>query len=98
MRTFVPAHTMVYESGGFLRKPLDSSAPARFVVLSLGLVAGSAQSQILQNLVRAITGDKASPADIAAVRREVQGAVQSALSAPYAIQPSVRRDIERAIG
>jgi lipid-binding SYLF domain-containing protein len=68
------------------------------LAIALGLVAGSAQSQILQNLENAITGDKASPADIAAARQEVQGAVQSALSALYAIQPSARRDIERASG
>jgi lipid-binding SYLF domain-containing protein len=68
------------------------------MAIALGLAAGSAQSQILQNLENAITGDKASPADISAARQEVQAAVQSALSALYAIQPSARRDIERASG
>jgi len=68
------------------------------LAIVLGLAAGSAQSQILQNLENAITGDKASPADISAARQEVQGAVQSALSALYAIQPGARRDIERASG
>ena len=41
---------------------------------------------------------KPSQADISAARQEVQGAAQSALSALYAIQPSARRDIERAVG
>ena len=66
------------------------------LAIALGLAVGPAHSQILQNLENAITGNKPSQADIAAARQEVQDAAQSALSALYAIQPSARRDIERA--
>jgi lipid-binding SYLF domain-containing protein len=55
-------------------------------------------SQILQNLENAITGERPSQADIAAAQQEVQAAAQSALTALYAMQPSARRDIERAVG
>jgi len=68
------------------------------LVIALGLAAGSAHSQILQNLENAITGERPSQADISAARQEVQAATQSALSALYAIQPNARRDIERAAG
>jgi lipid-binding SYLF domain-containing protein len=68
------------------------------LVIALGSAAGSADSQILQNLENAITGNTPSQADISAARQEVQSASQSALSALYAIQPSARRDIERAAG
>ncbi len=69
------------------------------LVIALGSAAGSADSQILQNLENAITGNKPSQADISAARQEVlESASQSALSALYAIQPSARRDIERAAG
>jgi lipid-binding SYLF domain-containing protein len=68
------------------------------LAIALGLAAGPTHSQILENLENAITGNKPSQADIAAARQEVQDAVQSALSALYAIQPSARRDIERATG
>jgi lipid-binding SYLF domain-containing protein len=68
------------------------------LAIALGLAAGSAHSQILQNLENAITGNQPSQADIAAARQEVQDAAQGALSALYAMQPSARRDIERAAG
>ena len=68
------------------------------LTFGLGLTAGSAHSQILQNLENAITGERPSQADIAAARQEVQAAAQSALTALYAMQPSARRDIERAVG
>jgi lipid-binding SYLF domain-containing protein len=68
------------------------------LAIALALAAGSAHSQILQNLESAITGDKPSQADISAARQEVQAAAQSALSALYAIQPAARREIERAVG
>ena len=68
------------------------------VAIALGLAAGPADSQILQNLENAVTGNQPSQADIAAARQEVQDAAQSALSALYAMQPSARRDIERAAG
>ena len=42
------------------------------LAIALGLAAGSAHSQILQNLENAITGDKPSQADISAARQEVQ--------------------------
>jgi lipid-binding SYLF domain-containing protein len=68
------------------------------LAIVLSLAAGSAHSQILQNLENAITGNTPSQADIAAARQEVQGASQNALSALYAMQPGARRDIERAAG
>ena len=68
------------------------------LTFALGLTAGSAHSQILQNLENAITGERPSQADIAAARQEVQAAAQSALTALYAMQPSAHRDIERAVG
>ena len=68
------------------------------LAIALGAAAAPAHSQILQNLENAIAGNKPSQADIAAARQEVQDAAQSALSALYAIQPSARRDIERAVG
>jgi lipid-binding SYLF domain-containing protein len=68
------------------------------LTLGLGLTAGCAHSQILQNLENAITGERPSQADIAAAQQEVQAAAQSALTALYAMQPSARRDIERAVG
>ena len=43
----------------------------------LGLTAGSAHSQILQNLENAITGERPSQADIAAAREEVQAAARA---------------------
>jgi lipid-binding SYLF domain-containing protein len=74
-------------------KPMLASA-----AIALGLAAGSAHAQILQNLENAITGNRPSQADIAAARQEVQGAAQSALAALYALQPGARGDIERAAG
>jgi lipid-binding SYLF domain-containing protein len=68
------------------------------IAIALGLAAGTAHSQILQNLENAITGNKPSQADIAAARQEVQDASRSALSALYAVQPSARGAIERAAG
>jgi lipid-binding SYLF domain-containing protein len=68
------------------------------LALTFGLTAGSAQSQILQDLGNAITGNKPSQSDISAARQEVQDAAQNALSALYAMQPGARRDIERAAG
>ena len=68
------------------------------LAIALGLAAGSAHSQILQNLENAITGNQPSQADIAAARQEVQDAAQGALSALYAMQPNARREIERAVG
>ena len=68
------------------------------LAIALGLAAGSAHSQILQNLENAITGNQPSQADIAAARQEVQDAAQGALSALYAMQPNARREIERAAG
>jgi len=68
------------------------------LAIALGMATGSAHSQILQNLENAITGNKPSQADIAAARQEVQAAAQSALSALYAIRPSARGNIERAVG
>lgn len=68
------------------------------LAIALGLAAGSAHAQILQNLENAITGNKPSQADISADRQEVQTAPQGALSSLYAIQPGARRDIERAAG
>ena len=68
------------------------------LTFGLGLAAGSAHSQILQNLENAITGERPSQADLAAARQEVQAAAQSALTSLYAMQPSARRDIERAVG
>jgi lipid-binding SYLF domain-containing protein len=68
------------------------------LTFGLGLTAGCAHSQILQNLENAITGERPSQADIAAAQQEVQAAAQSALTALYAMQPSARRDIERAVG
>ena len=68
------------------------------LAIALAFAAGSAHSQILQNLENAITGEKPSQADIAAARQEVQGAAQSALAALYALQPNARREVERAAG
>jgi lipid-binding SYLF domain-containing protein len=68
------------------------------LAIALGLAAGSAHSQILQNLENAITGNQPSQADIAAARQEVRDAAQGALSALYAMQPNARREIERAAG
>ncbi len=68
------------------------------LAIALSLAAGSAHSQILQNLENAITGNTPSQADIAAARQEVQGVSQNALSALYAMQPSARGAIERAAG
>ena len=65
------------------------------LAIALGLAAGSAHSQILQNLENAITGDKPSQADIAAARQEVQGAAQSALAALYASRARAATSSER---
>jgi lipid-binding SYLF domain-containing protein len=67
------------------------------VLTAAALLSGSACAQILENLEDKLVG-KPSANQVAAARDEVRDAAQAALSALYAIQPSSRRDIERAAG